>query len=826
MSETDTRQSRPNRPKGKQNAPEGLCQWKQDFFREVGWKSKIDVQNQLQNEMVASCAAVETHFNPDPKVSRATALGQDDLDAGPEFKAFLAKLESFEKADLPRSQGLVEDLRAAAQTYLDHYDKHFDRQKKQPKTQRKADACREVLADLRGYDMRQQLVELGDPPWQSEQALQASELKAMLDLESLPAGQRVAEPLDGSTASAAFWINRQKPGKEATKSALFKPDLDRISPIEGFPSGGEPVREAMAARTGDVLTGMTMISFGIPETNIISLDCTRLPEEALLRAMAGPDGLVADKENQPQLDKSKPLVGSVQQFISNKGAMRNQPLEVKGKIPAQDCQKIAILDTITLNMDRHGGNLMINDESGTPNLVPIDHGLTFPPAEARKELPERLGDKHNALLGIASAYEPFSAEMLNSIAKIEPGKMVSALKQERGVVDAVHEGTAAKLDDEALEASRRSAMFLKLAAPVLAPAVVQIALGQNAKTLFEPGISDTEFTKRAQTVIDAVQKNGGAYAEYFLMTSEEKLRMEEALVRNGWPEKKGSLRRDWLLANMALALKLYRADMRNPTLEREALQTLSANELSEQLKQRSLSSIVTRIRLNRPAPQRDVSFDGAQAQTELEELNATFPKLKLTPEMTTYVPQLHAWRQVKAKGGMVAVTDAVRVLGYDARDEAQAKASPIDAVTALEQSESHGEAMLDVALRDFDDKAQRDAADAQTLQYAQDLAALLPADDAARLLKLLTARWDGVKRALPAARRKVVEDIRNTMFDKAREVLSSAAQSLPKNPFPPGSMEASRWAAQMTSVEDVLASGNLFRARDELNQMKASIPNG
>ena len=81
--------------------------------------------------------------------------------------------------------------------------------------------------------------------------------------------------------------------------------------------------------------------------------------------------------------------------------------------------------------------------------------------------------------------------------------------------------------------------------------------------------------------------------------------------------------------------------------------------------------------------------------------------------MTTYVPQLHAGG-VKAKGGMVAVTDAVRVLGYDARDEAQAKASPIDAVTALEQSEWHGEAMLDVALRDRY-KAQRDAADQPTL---------------------------------------------------------------------------------------------------------------
>ena len=136
-------------------------------------------------------------------------------------------------------------MRAAAQTYLDHYDKHFDRQKKQPKTQRKADACREVLADLRGYDMRQQLVELGDPPWQSEQALQASELKAMLDLESLPARQ---------CGRAAGWQHGEcgvldqstEAGKEATKSALFKPDLDRISPIEGFQSGAESVREAMA----------------------------------------------------------------------------------------------------------------------------------------------------------------------------------------------------------------------------------------------------------------------------------------------------------------------------------------------------------------------------------------------------------------------------------------------------------------------------------------------------------------------------------------------------------------------------------------------------
>ena len=215
--------------------------------------------------------------------------------------------------------------------------------------------------------------------------------------------------------------------------------------------------------------------------------------------MAGPDGRWPTRRTSLSWTRASRWSGR----CSNSSAIKARSATSRWRSRARfrrRTAKIAILDTITLNMDRHGGNLMINDESGTPNLVPIDHGLTFPPAEARKELPERLGDKHNALLGIASAYEPFSAEMLNSIAKIEPGKMVSALKQERGVVDAVHEGTAAKLDEEALETSRRSAMFLKLAAPVLAPAVVQIALGRS-EDVVQTRDQRHRFTKRAQTVI-------------------------------------------------------------------------------------------------------------------------------------------------------------------------------------------------------------------------------------------------------------------------------------------------------------------------------------
>ena len=49
--------------------------------------------------------------------------------------------------------------------------------------------------------------------------------------------------------------------------------------------------------------------------------------------------------------------------------------------------------------------------------------------------------------------------------------------------------------------------------------------------------------------------------------------MEEALVHNGWPEKR--LAATQLAAGQhGSGVKLYRADMRNLTLEREALQTL------------------------------------------------------------------------------------------------------------------------------------------------------------------------------------------------------------------------------------------------------------
>ena len=802
MSET-TSKNRPARPQGKQaEQPEGLRQFKADFFRARGWESKTGAQEEMQSQMAASCAAIEAHFNPDPKVSRAVALESADLNPGKEFQAFLTELRAFESAPLPRTNYQVAKLNAAAKAYLDHYEEHFKFQQVQPKTRQKADACREVLSELRGYDLRDQLKQLGDPPWDSEKALKAQELKAMLDLESLPSGKRMAEPLNGGTASATFWINRDTVSNGQVKSALFKPDLGGEPPVNGFPSGGESVREAMAARTGDVLNGITGINFGMPETNIISLDASRLPE-----------GTVSDP--------SKPVEGSVQQFVASKGEMRDQPLDQKAKIPAKDCQKIAILDTITLNMDRHGGNLMIDDSSGTPSLVPIDHGLTFPPAEARDQLAKRLGDQHNALLGIPASYEPFSPEMLTAIAAIEPGQMIKALKSERDVVASAHPEAAAKLSDEALEASRRSAMFLKLAAPALSPAVVQIALGQHAAELLDPSIDADEFTKRAQAAIEEAKSNGGAYAAYFLMSTEEKGRMEAALVTNGWPNEGENIQRKWMLANMQLALNLYRSNMRNPTLEAIALQTMTPQELTEQLKSRSLFRIASSAR-PRPAPvQRDASFDGPEAKAELEALNKAFPVLKLTAEKETYVNQMDAWRKLKAKGGMDAVKAAAKTNGLSQQEADRAADSPMAALEFIRNADERGAALLDVRLRDFDPVAMETAAEQQKLQYARDLTALLPTDDADKTLKIVNAIQTRTVNVPAKVRKQMIEDIRTTVFDKVRAHLSERAKLIPKtSPRETDKFGAELWAENLGKVRDYIASGSLTQARDLIETMK------
>jgi hypothetical protein len=68
------------------------------------------------------------------------------------------------------------------------------------------------------------------------------------------------------------------------------------------------------------------------------------------------------------------MVGSLHRFIPNCSEAGNH---LPGKFPVEVVHRLAILDIRLLNGDRHGGNILVQENG--QNLVPIDHSYVLPP---------------------------------------------------------------------------------------------------------------------------------------------------------------------------------------------------------------------------------------------------------------------------------------------------------------------------------------------------------------------------------------------------------------------------------------------------------------
>jgi hypothetical protein len=374
----------------------------------------------------------------------------------------------------------------------------------------------------------------------------------------------------------------------------------------------------------------------VPETHIVALPKNRFPEGAL-----------------SQVEQTDPLVGSLQQFASADGDLRDQPLADRNKVPPAQCQKMAVLDLLTLNLDRHAGNMMVKyDKTGTPVLTPIDHGLTFPEAsdKAGKRIARQLGDGFNATLSLPGAHEPFSAEMVEGIDRLDPVAMSAAMKTEVGVIDQAFPGVGNTISDASIEMSRRSAMFLKLAVRALSPAAVQVAFGQNATELLDPALDDAAFTSKARSIIFTASEEQDGRAEYFCMSKGEQSMMTKALRDNGWP---GSDRK-WLLANPSKALAPYRGNVRNPAIMEEVGKKIGTDLRDRLLKTYTLEDI--RRRADDPttlAPDLG-DMTGDESQKQLQARRTAFPKYRIVDEATA----IGFWKRFNDAGGMTALEAA------------------------------------------------------------------------------------------------------------------------------------------------------------------------
>lgn len=587
--------------------------WKATVFRELGWASKSIDQAALRQEMQGLCRVVdETTLRAGIGPNCADAIVAEKLKPGDDFKAFTAALSYFEKAPGERRAQLAEGLQKAAHGYLAHYAGHRPRQQNQPETLRKKAICEAALLELDRLALSADLKRMPDPPWDDQTQQRAATLKATLDFETLPPGERRMQTLGGKHAYPAFWVNKDE-GAGQQQTFIFKPVPAHSA---GDDTGWrETASEAAVGRLGDMLRGMTGLDFAVPETHLVALGPERFPDD------------LADAKIAKPVQGGK-IAGSLQQFSKSEGELMNQTADGRRAISVAAIEKICVLDMLSLNADRHAGNLLIGTKQGAPCLVPIDHGLAFETSTIT--LANKLGDLTAAVLTLPNATEPFTKEMRAAVTKIDPDVMAAGLRLERGSIEAAFPAAKGAITDAAIEMSRRSAMFLKLAMkhPVpMSPAATQIALGQNADALFNTRCDDATFTRMALTIIDHAAITQDELTDYLSLSAADNANITGAMQELGFSYGRGDMNRKWLLSNPGDALALLR----------------------------------TATPLPRPAAL-TVEWD-ADYDDDLRSLGIIFPDSgakNLPPEQQQETVAL--WREFQSLGGLQALDDSCETL--------------------------------------------------------------------------------------------------------------------------------------------------------------------
>eukprot|EP01051_Picozoa_sp_SAG22_P015130 SAG22_NODE_1936_length_3290_cov_2.130367_1_plen_411_part_00 len=145
---------------------------------------------------------------------------------------------------------------------------------------------------------------------------------------------------------------------------------------------------------------------------------------AALRAGVPPTLLV-------QLGGGRRAVGSIQRFVPGKGSSEDWGCSQFG---SANVQRIAIFDLLTTNLDRHGGNMLV-DNAGV--LVPIDHGYALPDNLAGEPWldwrlwPQAGGPVEPALRAAVAGLDPRLAQPLADGLGLPPGVWQTAATMTR-----------------------------------------------------------------------------------------------------------------------------------------------------------------------------------------------------------------------------------------------------------------------------------------------------------------------------------------------------------------------------------------------------------
>lgn len=438
--------------------------------------------------------------------------------------------------------------------------------------QKRIDICTEQAKAARHYGMAMVFASVPKPgtpnsDWDLETQVRMTGLMAAFSFEQ---GYEKAKGTEGVGQSASYWVQSLQVdpttgGMEATRGRpgdfIFKP-TEGEEPPKGMssPQGAGAVKEALASANSKLFASMTGIDLGVPETTVVAI---------------GAHALDGGKVDGPA------TIGSVQQFAGKSKEFRQLDAAAKRNLKREDVHKIALLDIMSLSMDRHGGNIMARDD-GT--LVPIDHGGTLPSRAEFPAVKSRLagimsGEVVNVLLTTQAAYEPFAPDMLAAIDLLDPKAMRQGMAAQIDALARVHPDLdpATKVTDGQLDMSERSMIFLKRAAKTLSPAEIQIALSARGCELFDAP-DEKALLALADSIIAEQAKMKAAYQEVFFMDEDMRAQMSNWLRTNNYmlPREDGKIdQEEFILRDPENALKLYKAGVSNngnpaPTVEKWA----------------------------------------------------------------------------------------------------------------------------------------------------------------------------------------------------------------------------------------------------------------
>ena len=494
--------------------------WSMDVQAALGLKSLLG-----QNQILASSIATATRIaETRPKAAGLAAKHPGVTGADP-FASVVDQLAEYEQLKQPdRADRSV--LRSAIEIAQE--------QSLSPEQDKD---CADLLNSLRAEELREEITSLGMPPWDGTKGMAGAAAKVELDLLSIPSDRRTVVPFSGSV-NATFWVNRTDGTGNESKSFLCK--TPSKEPLDGIPAGGEVAREGLTARAASSLAGKLGISVAMPETHAITLDQGFLP---------------ANKRD----GTGKPVTCSIQEVRTHNGDMRAQSRTDRAAFNSEECAALAVLDLVTLNTDRHVGNLLAGTDG---SLVPIDHGACMPEGveDSVTRIAESIGAPRNVLLSLPGTHKPMPEALRKSLMALDPSALAAELTHERDTIEANTPAMKGKVSDHSIAMSARAAEFLKIAAGVeadgrtLSPAAIQIAFGAHAKELLaavgekhaedEDGndtasvdgfkLSHQDFVRRSQEIAQQALKDQPLMEVMSLMTDNEKRAIALKLQKKGW----------------------------------------------------------------------------------------------------------------------------------------------------------------------------------------------------------------------------------------------------------------------------------------------------